>query len=177
MKEVYNRSKKTGGNTTVGESVLQDLKLLNQYFNSVNLFIQKKKTKLLTVPYEKLITNPKEEVVKICEFINVEFEEQMLKTEKENDSSRLISKNHKRSSAFYTKEMFDKPISSESLEKWKTHLTTAEIMFINKYFKNKSYEFLQPYILTDNKKSLSFYLYSIKQLGITNSIKHLFSWK
>jgi len=175
MKEVYIRSKKSGGNTDVGKSLIQDLRLINEYFNHANTFIKKNSDKILIISYEKLVTHPKTEIFKLCEFINVIFEEQMLNTEIENDSSRLISKNSYLSSAFYTKEMFDKPIDKNSLENWKNGLTKSEALFINEYFLNKNYEFLRSYLILNKKKSLNFYFFTLKQLGALKSIKNLLS--
>lgn len=79
----------------------------------------------MTVRYEDLIANPEKEVRRLCEFINEEFTDQMLKYSSRPDSAALagISKSW---------ENLSKPILAGNTKKYLTQLTREEIFAVER---------------------------------------------
>ena len=74
----------------------------------------------------------------------------MLDTSKQNEMSYAIG-NNKSKMAWYTKDMYDRPISKDGINKWKDKLNNIEQACIEYYFSHVKYDFLQRYDF-DGKK-------------------------
>lgn len=89
-------------------------------------------SRVLIMPYEKLVKNPEKEVKSICQFIGEAYEDNMLTnrgnanipepSETSMDKRELKWKEHHSNTT--------RPISSDSLGKWKKKLTSTEIAMV-----------------------------------------------
>ena len=86
-------------------------------------------SRILVLPYEKLVTNPEKEIKSVCSFVGEIYHEEMI-TNREEENIPEISvgkreidwkKHHKNTT---------RPISADSIDKWKKHLTSSEISVI-----------------------------------------------
>ena len=87
-----------------------------------------------TLRYEDLLTNPEETLKNICEFMQVEYEPQMMDFYKK--SKYYVGSHHSK--------LIFKPIISDNLQKWKNNLSGKEIKVLNllakRYLKKYGYE-------------------------------------
>jgi len=89
--------------------------------------------KILTVVYEKLVKDPEFETKKICQFLNIPWQESMMYPGRLTHLGEgAITSAH--NSAYYTKEMFNRNPETGSLEKWKELLTSDEQIRIARAF-------------------------------------------
>ena len=80
------------------------------------------------ISYEKLVTNPKRELPKICDFLNIKYRESMLDYWKQKDSLGDVKyRSHH--------ENVGKPISTSSIGKWKNQLSPSEAQKLKVFLK------------------------------------------
>ena len=87
-----------------------------------------------TLRYEDLLINPEETLEKLCEFMQIEYEPQMIDFYKK--SKYYIGSHHSK--------LIFRPITSENLQKWKINLSGQEIkvfdLIAKRYLKKYGYE-------------------------------------
>ncbi|MFW6026547.1 MAG: sulfotransferase family protein [Candidatus Woesearchaeota archaeon] len=103
--------------------ILHPLIINAQYKKAIKLSKQIKNAFLYEIYYEKLINEPEEEVKKLCNFLDVNYENTMLNY---TDSSKeLVSENE----MDWKKETF-KPILKKNYNKWKKYFNNKQIYII-----------------------------------------------
>ncbi|MHC4663840.1 MAG: sulfotransferase family protein [Planctomycetota bacterium] len=78
-----------------------------------------RENRCITVRYEDLVTNPKSELMRVCEFLGVEFQTSML------EHHRLDHDNAPDGFA-YTEEKFWRPVSEKNVGRWKREMGPLE---------------------------------------------------
>lgn len=124
-----------------------------------------------TIKYEDLVAFPEENAKRICHFLGLAYNPEML------EFNKIIEKKIESESFDSTKEMADfhpnltKPINTNHIKKWETAFTKKEVELIEfiagDYGKKYGYETSQP-------KSSSL---SLKFTAITSFIRHQFNYK
>lgn len=76
--------------------------------------------KVLTVIYEKLVTNPEEETKKICNFLGVQWSPDMLYPSRKK---HLGEKSMTRENVWYTKKSYYRDVDTSCINKWEKELT------------------------------------------------------
>ncbi|MHA1381634.1 MAG: sulfotransferase family protein [Candidatus Helarchaeota archaeon] len=124
------RKKKASGTNSVTLSAFE-------WYIKNNLIIRQMrnmKNQFLTIRYEDLIIDPKKELKRICNFLNISYENKMLEFWKQ--SNKFIANHHSR-------KIF-KPIDNSNAFKWKKELRNKEIIkytyFAAKILKKFNYE-------------------------------------
>lgn len=104
-------------------SILEDAKIWQYYVSAIWRKPPKKRDRVFTIYYEQLILSPEKSLRSLCEFIGLRFESSMLSYH--DKQSKLVNVQRepwKRNSV--------KPISKESMFKWKKDLSRADIVDI-----------------------------------------------
>lgn len=92
----------------------------NNNITKIENFIQKQKS--ITIRYEDLISNPVETLVKVCDFLDVEYESEMLKYYQNNDEPL---------STLHWKEKTKETIDNQNKKKYLSLLSSEEISTFN----------------------------------------------
>lgn len=103
---------RASGRTENRGNVTEDLKRIESAIKAGSSFQATNPEHCMTVYYEDLVSAPETTAKQICEFINLEFVPEMLQTQISTASSDLIRAH---GGVWYTSEMYDRPISTESL--------------------------------------------------------------
>jgi len=127
-----------------GDFFYEDLKKIYKSIYLGNKFLEKHNSCCHLVFYEHLVTSPKQEIKKVCNFLDISYQPQMLNTERRNDSTILIEKMGKEKNPFVT-PLFDQKIQKSSLNSWKKELSNIEINTINYFFSKKKISCLSNY--------------------------------
>ena len=121
------------------------------------------------VYYEELTADPVFEVKKICDFIGIQFEAEMLDTQKSDIQSSLINSDTAKISAFYDSSSYDRPIQASEKDKWRSQLNSLQIAQAESYFSRQGIKVLKKYNL-DSRSSylkfvarLSLFLFTLKR--------------
>jgi len=122
-------------NTGFAVTFQEDLRNVLKYMSTGYDFYIQNKDICHMLNYEALVTDPESEVKKLCEFLKLEFEDRMLETEKASETSERL----KESTAWYSKEMYDREMHSDSLRKWEKELTEEELRIISQAFKDEAF--------------------------------------
>ncbi len=126
--------------------------ILSNYFLSLPIF----KKRLMIIKYEDLVTNPNQYLKKICKFLQINFNKNMVDPNKYYDF--VTKKNWIPHSSFSTK--FPK-LNNKPMHKWKKYLSKYEV---------KSIEFL----CQNEMRSMNYKLkYDIKKNDISNIFKFI----
>ena len=103
------------------------LEAANRWINSIELaqsFGSKIKEDYMEIRYEDLVTNTESEIQRVCDFLNIKYDSAMLDHTKQvgklGDTDKLHHSN------------LSKPISSESIGKWKSNLSESDQESITK---------------------------------------------
>ncbi len=135
MKEVNKRGshfsgkKMKGFTASINESIMYILECFNAGFEAHKI----SPDRIYIAKYESIVQEQKIEIQKMCSFLNLPFEEEMLNL-KEKSSANLSDL--KADNIWYDTKMLDRNIESSELEKWKTVFSSSELFFINKIFRN-----------------------------------------
>lgn len=133
-KDLRNKIKRRIG---FGEYLFEDINKVYKSLSSGDEFSKKYDSQCLKVYYERLVNFPEQEIKKVCNFLDISYQTQMLDTDRRNDSSILIEKIGKEKNPFVT-ILFDQKIQKSSLNSWKKELSSFEIHIVNFFFsKNK----------------------------------------
>ncbi len=81
--------------------------------------------KLLLIPYEQLSTSPKVVINNVCNFIGIEFDENMLQHNKKIQDTAEVKTNNERTKKIVSE--LAKPINASRVDAWKTQLSEQEI--------------------------------------------------
>ncbi len=100
--------------------------LINDYWVAGHDALNKCKNVHL-VYYEEIVENPQQAIMKLTTQLGLEFEPEMLNVA-EYDLPEFKSQEH----LWYSREKLGAPISNESLESWRTHLSPYESFIIQK---------------------------------------------
>lgn len=126
--------------------------ILSNYFLSLPIF----KKRLMIIKYEDLVTSPNQYLKKVCKFLQINFNKNMIDPNKYYDF--VTKKNWIPHSAFNSK--FPK-LNNNPMHKWKKYLTKYEV---------KSIEFL----CQNEMRSINYKLkYDIKKNDISNIFKFI----
>ena len=88
--------------------------------------------RVLTIVYERLVTDPENETKTICNFLNIEWHASLLHPAKKSHSGEKAIVNR----VWYDKETFNRdPVTSE-ISKWKSQLTPLQKFMINRGFRD-----------------------------------------
>lgn len=85
--------------------------------------------KLLVVKYEDLIRQPERQIMKICQFLNIDYQSDMLK--QENGPATFDGEKE------YWKLNAIKPIDKNNYDKWRYEMKPGEIYFLQKYLRRE----------------------------------------
>ncbi len=100
---------------------LRKLYDLTLYYSSLEMF----KGRLMVVPYENLIRSPKDTAEEICQFLEIEFEEDMINPEKHFIPGTKVLRDgvssFEKNAAGY---------NTSRIERWKSHLNFLELYLI-----------------------------------------------
>lgn len=131
----YQNVKRTNNAVRMGSNVYNDIREICNYLKAGEKYTQSNDSRFYTLFYEDLLNNPVKEMEKVCEFLGVEFEQQMLNTARPNDSSLLVEKGAAGMKGYIT-ESFEKDLNSDLIDKWKSELSQIDQDLINHYMIN-----------------------------------------
>lgn len=88
--------------------------------------------RIYVVSYEKLCHNPEKELRKICQFLGEEFEIEMLTNRNKNSEPKPTANPQNERVVRWKKhhKNTEKPITTDSLDKWKKNLSNLEIALV-----------------------------------------------
>ena len=151
LKKVRERmTEKATPDVGFASSLTNDIKNVRKYMHAGYEFYRQNKPKCHLVKYEDLVLSPEIEAKEICAFLGVEFEENMLRTDRVNDISRQLSE----STEWYSKEMYDREVHKDSMEKWKGKLSDQELQEIGTAFQGDQACSLLGYTFEFKERSL-----------------------
>ncbi len=146
FKNVAKRASMFGEIVGIGSNLIDDLSLMRNYFNKAQRFVSMHSESCYVLYYEKLLKNPQKEIQKVCDFIGISFESQMLElSRRESDASRLINLENRLVKAWAEKGMLEKDFDIDKLDQWKKKLNRLEINLISNYFSKYKFEILSSY--------------------------------
>ena len=103
------------------------LEAANRWINSIDLaqsFGSKIKDNYMEIRYEDLVTSPKDVIKNTCDFLDINYDSKMLDHTKQVEKLGDTDKSHHSN--------LSKPISSESIGKWKNNLSESDQESITK---------------------------------------------
>jgi hypothetical protein len=171
LQNVYKKAQKYDDPISLGSNTFKDLKFIYSYLKEGENFYKNNPNDCSVIYYEKLINNPENVVKKLCSELNLSFENNMLDTNRKNDSSKLMGT--KTTRAWYDQKQYDRTIDKSSLYAWEKGLKKKDIILTNLFFQKNKLELLFNYEF----KTLSFFEKTyiapeiIKEKGIIKSLK------
>lgn len=150
FQNVGRKAKRIKKSSNYGNHILYDL---NRIYSSIihgDSYSLNRNNKCYTIYYEELISNPRSTLEALCDFIEIKFEEEMLKYSNRDDITKLVQKANANELPFIT-ELFDKPISDDSLYKWKKKLSKIDIYICNILFNRHNIRCLSRYNFENRK--------------------------
>jgi hypothetical protein len=126
MKQVKERAKSKGLDTPFfTHSVSASIAYVTDCFDAGFVASKQFPDKLLTVVFESLLKDPAEQTKRICDFIGVPWNEQMLYPgQKEHIGERAITKNS--GEIWYSKKEYYRDPDRQKTEKWLSELSARE---------------------------------------------------
>jgi hypothetical protein len=94
---------------------------------------QKAPDRIMTVMYEKLVTDPVFETKRICKFLDLEWSSEMISPQNKN---HLGEKPTTRSNVWYDENSFNRAPVKTEINKWETQLTLVQKAVIHLSFRN-----------------------------------------
>jgi len=146
FQKVAKRAENHNEKVPIGNNIFKDVAKVHKYLKAGNKFWIENPDSCYCIIYDNLVINPKREIEKLCAFLKVPFNEEMLNTEKKNDSSKLIKENNKTTRAWYTSDMYDRKIDSKGQSQWKKELNASDLTYINHFFSNNTIQCLENYV-------------------------------
>jgi hypothetical protein len=90
--------------------------------------------RVLTIRYEALVSDPKRECLKICDYLRIPWSDQMLSPERiQHPGQEAITNNS--GEIWYDSNSYNRPLHSESLEKWRADLSPASQVAVTDFFR------------------------------------------
>lgn len=130
FRAVQKRSRAAGASVQLGRSLYSDVRLIRNYHRAGEAFLAKYPERVRVVHYEDLVTRPSNEAAALCSFLGLEFQEEMLLTERPNDTSLAIDAPRATRGVYYDRAMFDRPINASGVGKWRTELKRSTARMI-----------------------------------------------
>ena len=126
MQQVKDRAIQKGLNTPFfTRSVSASIAYVSDCFDAGFTASEKFPDKVLTVVFENLLKDPTEQTKRICDFIGIAWDEQMLHPgEKKHIGERAITKNS--GEIWYNKQDYYRNPDSQNMEKWQGELSARE---------------------------------------------------
>lgn len=130
MKSVKERYLKNGTRSIpyFVKSVKNSARYIEEAFENSMAFYEANTDRFLLVKYKDLIMKPVEVTKTMCEFLQLEWHQELLEVGVKKDKNPIVD------GFWYTEEQYNRNIDTSSLEKWRRDLTEKEIDFINNYF-------------------------------------------
>lgn len=173
FQKVAQRAEKYQDQVAIGKNIFSDVAKTHKHLVLGDKFWKENPDCCYCLHYEKVVEKPKEEIQKLCDFLGVSFTEEMLNTQKRNESSSLISAQNKTTRAWYTADMYDRKIDSTVSRTWEKELDTTKIIYINNFFATKRISCLESYQFEKPSKFKRLQLIPVyfKQFGIGFLVK------
>lgn len=130
FRAVQTRARAAGASVPFGRSLYADVRLIRSYFRAGEAFVNEHANRVRVVHYEDLVVQPKAETESLCNFLDLEFQEEMLLTERPNDTSTAIDAPRATRGIYYDRAMFDRPIDAAGIGKWRSELGGATARMI-----------------------------------------------
>ncbi len=160
MLQVGKRAKKVKGlkNQDFTHNTSAAINYIKKCFENGFGAAQKAPDRIMTVMYEKLVTDPIFETKRICKFLDLEWSSEMISPQNKN---HLGEKPTTRSEVWYDENSFNRAPVKTEIKKWETQLTLVQKAVILISFRN-------------NKKLASFgYDFSLDNLSITGKMLYV----
>lgn len=119
------------GNAYSDKSLLRTAMIMKRLLHNARRFVQRTECKFLVVPYEKLVQDPVLWVNRLCDTLDIAFEEQMLGVE--NDA--YINKSANASHMEYLHQNLTKPIKAYNVKSYAKELNPSQITLIHRFLK------------------------------------------
>lgn len=146
FRTVAKRAHKFGDRVTLGKTLSRDLQLIHKYLKAGNDFYLNNPNQCFLLHFEELLKTPEEIIQKLCAFLNISFEEAMMRLDsRESDASKLINEGNLSVRAWSTPGMLEKGIEKAKMESWRTELGRKEKIIIDEFFRSRGYECLREY--------------------------------
>ena len=155
----------------IGANIIKDIELMRNYFVAGQKFLSENKERCLIVYYEDLMSRTKEVMLSVCEFLTVDFQEEMLDTERKNDTTDIIEKGADDLKGFVNKDLYEGKVNRSIKDEWRENLSDSAKKLIEHYLSLEHYKVLDRYNL---KKGLTFTtkaLHLTKELGTKWALK------
>ncbi len=166
--KVYSKNKKAN----IGKDILSDIREIMMFLKAGDKFSKEYPSNCLIIHYEDFILNPQENFQKVCDFIGVDFVQDMINTERENDTTKLVNKDSSTVDGYMTDD-YHKPLNQDLINKWKKELPKNHIKIFNHYLAKLDMSHLKRYDkfkkLGDNKRKMLL----IKEHGVKWGMKRV----
>jgi hypothetical protein len=116
-------------------SLREAVRYTRKYLEAGEQASQKSPERVLTVVYRKLVNDPERETKRICQFLGIQWNADMLQPKRFRhlgEKGMTCDAN----AIWYNKHMFDRNIETCELDKWKRQLSSVKQAIIVHYFKN-----------------------------------------
>lgn len=143
LKSVNVRARKLGKNVSLGTNLSRDIEMISVSIGNGERFLRSHEETCLPVYYEDLVANPNVVGRAMAEFLNLEFQTEMLRTDKQGVAQSLVE----RDGIWYTEQMYNRPIQADSLESWREELPNISARVIEDRLARKKYDVLARYNL------------------------------
>lgn len=141
FREVAQRAKVEGREVGVG-SLPKDTRRVMKSIEAMSKFHEDATCgSVHNIYYEDLVKQPDVEAERLCKFLEISFVKEMLETDTKTPSSSLIANDN----VWYTSQMFDRKISSDSLDRWRSELKASSIAYVEKACSKKNIPELMRY--------------------------------
>lgn len=90
-------------------------------------------TKVLTVVYERLVTDPENETKKICNYLGIEWSSDMLYPSRKQ---HLAENSMTQQGIWYTKKSYNRDFDPTCINKWEEQLTLLQKALVSYYFRD-----------------------------------------
>ncbi|MBV1906180.1 MAG: sulfotransferase [Pseudomonadales bacterium] len=160
-------------------NVLSAIRHVKRSFSAGFDAVHAQPDQVYTLVYEELVKDPAGEMAKLCEFLGITWNEEMLRPgEKKHLGEAAITVNS--GQIWYDQATFNSNPNTDSLEKWKTELLPYQTLMVNRAFQSNKelcklgYEFSEEQFgNTSNFRgnlSVAWYTLSIKLGGKLKSL-------
>lgn len=157
MLQVGIRGKQHGRNTQdFTRSVPIAIDYVRQCFKSGFAAVEQAPKRVLTISYEQLVTNPEQEIKRICNFLDIEWVSQMMQPGAQKHLGEKAICNE----IWYNKKTYNRNLETKEIDKWQRQLTSLQKIQITAAFRNSknllvfAYNFSDGLSLLENRLSL-----------------------
>lgn len=165
----FNKVQKQNKETNLGKNLYQDLNLINRYIKSGTRFSENYPESILIIYYEDLLLNTESEILKVCEFLSLPYENNMLNTNRKNDMSELAESNVSHTRGFVSKELISGNFENKNVDDWHSKLSKTDLVLSNYYISKFNFHCYNRYsIKKPSKVSFVFHWF------LKNGLKRLF---